>query len=979
MNTCSLGWQAARYFGHNLHRCRLSSLTDNHIPSLARTAAGALFAQPQLAPNAHRSFNYTPDRRCQQRVSAVVAAPPEADTMVKAEPQAVYRKDYKPPPYLIERVHLTFVLNEDSTRVLSRLSFKPNYDGEAPPPLPLDGRKDVKLVAVKVAGEALAADSYELTDKKLTLSGLPKGAFEVEIETEIKPQENTSLEGLYKSSGNFVTQCEAEGFRGITFFLDRPDVMAKYTTRVEAAKEPYPVLLSNGNLLDSGDLPDGRHFAVWEDPFPKPCYLFALVAGSLSLKEDTFTTRSGRSITLRIYAEAKDIDKVGHAMRSLQKAMKWDEDVFGLEYDLDLFNIVAVSDFNMGAMENKSLNIFNSRLVIASPATSSDLDFARVEGVVAHEYFHNWTGNRVTCRDWFQLTLKEGLTVFRDQEFSADMNSRAVKRIDDVTRLRTAQFAEDSGAMSHPIRPDKYIKMDNFYTLTVYEKGAEIVRMYNTLLGKEGFRKGMDLYFQRHDGQAVTCDDFRAAMADAKGRDLSAFAAWYGQAGTPQVTVAGEYDAAARTFTLSASQRTPPTPGQSDKAPVPIPIAVGLLGADGQELPLHLKGHENGAAPTTEVLLLEGAQQEFVFTEVSERPVPSLLRGFSAPVKLEVEGQDEEQLRFLLAHDSDPFCRWEAGQRLLRSLLMALYAAAADTAKGESVEERVAGAGGVPEALVGALRAVLDDPSLDGAFVAAAISLPSASELIDDIPGVDPVVLHDVRQYVARQLAEQLRPELEAAVKRTDSAPGEAYSPDAASAARRALKNRALYYLGELGDAEVGADLLRRTREATNMTDHIAALAALIDHPGAERDTALQEFYEAWKGEPLVLLKWIGIQAGAHVPGNLGAVKGLLGHPAFALSNPNMCYALFLSFLRSTPNFHAADGSGYAFLADSILQVDKVNRQVAARMTGSSAFTSVRKFDARRQGLMRAQLQRILAQDGLSENVYEIASSSLQE
>ncbi|BDA49167.1 Aminopeptidase N [Coccomyxa sp. Obi] len=913
------------------------------------------------------------------QATAGVSAPVLEKEEQMAAPQTKYRKDYKPTNYLIKHVYLDFLLNEDSTHVISRLSMVPNYGtAGSPPSLELDGRKDIKLVTVKVAGKELQPSEYELTDKKLTLSTLPAGEFEVEIEVDIKPQENSSLEGLYKSGGNFCTQCEAEGFRGITYFLDRPDVMAKYTTRIEADAKSYPVLLSNGNLLEQGTLDGGRHFAVWEDPFVKPCYLFALVAGDLSVREDSFKTMSGRTVTLRIYTRAKDIDRVAWAMESLKRAMKWDEDTFGLEYDLDLFNIVAVDDFNMGAMENKSLNIFNSRLVIASPTTSTDMDYSRVEGVVGHEYFHNWTGNRVTCRDWFQLTLKEGLTVFRDQEFSADLNSRPVKRIDDVMRLRTAQFVEDAGSMAHPIRPDSYIKMDNFYTLTVYEKGAEIVRLYQTLLGKDGFRKGMDLYFQRHDGQAVTCEDFRNAMADANGQDLSAFEAWYKQAGTPHVKVAASYNAAARTYTIKASQHTPATPGQTEKGPVPIPLAVGLLGHDGSELPLTLQGDAAAEPSTTKVLLLNEMEQEFVFTEVSEKPVPSLLRDFSAPVKLEVEGQTEDELVFLLAHDKDAFCRWEAGQRILRGLLTSLYTAAS-ASKDTKLEECLSAAGGVPDKVVAAIGAVLSDKDLDGAFAAAAISLPAAAELIGTIPNIDPVLLHSVRQYVVHELAARLRPELEAAVKRNEAPAGASYVPgDSAQAAQRAIKNKALSYLSALKDPKVTADLLQRTRSATNMTDQISALACLADSEGPERETALAEFYEQWKDDALVMLKWIALQAGSNLEGNLKNVEKLVSHPAFSITNPNACYSMFLGFLRSPVNFHAADGSGYKFMADSILKVDKINRQVASRMVASSAFTAWKDYDVERQQMMKEQLVRINAENGLSENVFEIVSKSLE-
>lgn len=902
--------------------------------------------------------------------------------MASQAPKECFRKDYKPPPYVIDTVHLTFLLNEDVTRVESRLHILPKQTDEQRPPLFLNGRSDVKLVALKVNGEVAPEDAYEVNSSGLTLKSPPAGEFDLEVHTECQPQNNTSLEGLYRSGGNFCTQCEAEGFRGITFFQDRPDVMATYTTRIEADKSKYPVLLSNGNLVGSGELDGGRHFTVWEDPFRKPCYLFALVAGDLAMKEDTFKTCSGRDVALRIFTRAHDTGRVDFAMQSLKRSMKWDEEVFGLEYDLDLFNIVAVDDFNMGAMENKSLNIFNSRLVLATPDTATDGDFARIEGVVGHEYFHNYTGNRVTCRDWFQLTLKEGLTVYRDQEFSADMNSRPVKRVEDVSRLRAAQFSEDNGPMAHPIRPESYIKMDNFYTLTVYEKGAEVVRMYEAVLGKEGFRKGMDLYFQRHDGQAVTCDDFLAAMADANGEDLSALGKWYSQAGTPRLTVTTDYNPSDKTYKLRFQQATDPSPGQPEKAAVLIPVRLGLLAKDGSEIPLKLQG---GADLGTEtVLRVTEADQEFVFQDVPEAPVPSLLRGFSAPVRMTVEGQTDEDLLHLLAHDTDSFNRWEAGHVLAKKLMLVLYSAAKDSNEG-TLEQRLAAAGGVKASLVGAYRSLLTDSRVDGTFKAYAISLPEMSELIDKIPGADPTLLHEVREFMTRELAQQLRSELEAAIKENDCVPGEAYEFSAAACARRALKNKALGYLSALGEPEVTEQLLRRFKEATNMTDEISALAAL-DRAGARlggtasgveaRTAAMDGYYSKWEKEPLVILKWLALQAGSNVPGNVAAVKRLMSHPAFNINNPNNCYSLFLGFARSPVNFHAADGSGYEFLGDAVLAVDKINHQVASRIVG--AFTTFKQYDAERQSMMRAQLQRILDTQGLSENVFEIASKSLK-
>ncbi|PSC69009.1 puromycin-sensitive aminopeptidase isoform X1 [Micractinium conductrix] len=904
--------------------------------------------------------------------------------MVAKEHKEYLRKDYKAPTHLIDTIHLNFLLNDGVTRVESRMRVLPNHPASERPTLFLHGRDDLKLVAVKINGEAAPVEAYELDSAKgLTLKSPPADPFDLEIHTDVRPEQNSLLEGLYKSGGNYCTQCEAEGFRGITFFMDRPDVMAKYTTRVEADKARYPVLLSNGNLIESGELEGGRHFTVWEDPFRKPCYLFALVAGDLAMKEDTFTTISGKSVALRIFTRAHDIGRVDFAMQSLIRSMKWDEEVFGLEYDLELFNIVAVDDFNMGAMENKSLNVFNSRLVLATPDTATDGDFGRIEGVVGHEYFHNYTGNRVTCRDWFQLTLKEGLTVYRDQEFSADMNSRPVKRVEDVCRLRAAQFSEDSGPMAHPIRPESYIKMDNFYTLTVYEKGAEVVRLYEQVLGKEGFRKGMDLYFQRHDGQAVTCDDFLAAMADANDEDLSALAKWYNQAGTPRLTAIPTYNPSEKTYTLRFKQETLPSPGQPTKDPVWIPVRMGLLGPDGAELPQKLRGGKPLGTET--VLRVTEAEQEFVFEGVKVAPVPSLLRGFSAPVHLTVEGQSDEDLLHILAHDTDSFNRWEAGHVLAKKLLRALYTAAKDSSEG-TVPERLSAAGGVNDSLVNAYRSLLNDVSVDGAFKAFAISLPEISELLDKLPEADPLLLHEVREFVTRELAQRLRPELEAAVKANDSAPGEPYEFTAAACAKRALKNKALAYLAALGEPTVTKSLLRRFRDATNMTDEISALAVL-DRAGGQlhatpgcveaRVTALGEFSSKWEKEPLVLLKWLALQAGSNVAGNVDAVKALTTHPSVALTNPNTCYSLFLGFARSPVNFHAVDGSGYRFLADSVLQVDKINHQVASRI--ATAFTTFKKYDPARQALMRAQLQRIKDTEGLSDNVFEIRAAMATE
>ncbi|GMH42507.1 hypothetical protein BSKO_10426 [Bryopsis sp. KO-2023] len=888
------------------------------------------------------------------------------------EPSTQYRKDYSPTPYLFDSVDLDFDLNEDVTTVVSKLKVRPNHASGPSPSMELNGRSDLTLLGVKVNGEAWPEDKYVLSPKLLTLNDLPEGEFDLEIKTSLKPQENTAFEGLYKSSGNYCTQCEAEGYRGITFSYDRPDVMSTYRVRIEADKEKYPVLLSNGNPDDSGDLENGRHFVVWVDPFRKPCYLFALVAGDFALEESSFTTCSGRDVKLRIFTQKHNIHKVDHAMKSLKEAMKWDEDRYGREYDLDLFNIVAVDDFNMGAMENKSLNVFNSKYVLALAETATDIDFLNIQGVVGHEYFHNWTGNRVTCRDWFQLTLKEGLTVFRDQEFSSDMNSRAVKRIDDVNLVRAAQFSEDAGPMSHPIRPDSYIKMDNFYTLTVYEKGAEIIRLYQTVLGVDGFRKGLDLYFERHDGSAVTCDDFLAAMADANGKDLSSLAKWYGQAGTPTLTVSGEYNEAEKTYTLKAKQVTPPTAGQETKVPVLIPIAVGLIGPDGKDIPIKLKGSSSSPAGTV-VLEFDEAEREFVFEGVTAKPVPSILRDFSAPVALEVEGQTEDDLVFLFANDSNPFNRWEAGQRLYKIVIKDLYKAATASSEG-SVRDRCLAAGGAPEKLISAFKAVLTDPHIDGQFAELAATMPSQSEMVDQINEVDPVVLHYVYEFLKFEIATELKDLLLDVVKKNDEKPGEPFSVDPDSIARRGLKNRALSYLSELNDPEINKDMLRRFREATNMTDSVAAVNFLPNCE--ERKLALEEFYQKWKDDALVCNKWLSMQAVSNVENNLAAVKGLLDHPAFCFTNPNCNYALVMRFSGSPVNFHKADGSGYTFFAETVAKLDKVNPQVAARIM--TVFSSWRQVDKPRQALIRSELQKLMDGGALSENSFEVVSRSLK-
>ncbi|HXH03142.1 MAG TPA: aminopeptidase N [Candidatus Competibacteraceae bacterium] len=876
-------------------------------------------------------------------------------------PKTIYRKDYTPPPYFIDTIALRFELGEEGSLVTATSRLRRNPHG--PQELALDG-KELQLLELRRDGEVLAQGrdfrlEGEAKAQRLILLDPPE-RFELSVVTRIHPEANTALEGLYKSSGNFCTQCEAEGFRAITFFLDRPDVMAVYTTTIVADQARYPVLLSNGNPVASGELDGGRHFVTWHDPHPKPCYLFALVAGDLALLEDRYTTRSGREVKLRIYSEPHSIRQCDHAMESLKKAMRWDEERFGLEYDLDIYMIVAVADFNMGAMENKGLNIFNTKFVLASPATATDGDFQAVEAVIAHEYFHNWTGNRVTCRDWFQLSLKEGLTVFRDQEFSADMGSPAVKRINDVRMLRSLQFPEDAGPMAHPVRPESYIEINNFYTVTVYEKGAEVVRMYQTLLGRDGFRKGMDLYLRRHDGQAVTCDDFRAAMADANGVDLTQFERWYSQAGTPVVEVEDYYDAGTRSYTLTLRQSCPPTPGQANKLPFHIPLAVGLLDRHGHDLPLRLQG-EAEPRGTTRVLELREAEQRFTFVGLSEAPLPSLARGFSAPIKLRYDYSDE-QLSFLLAHDSDDFNRWEAGQTLLTRTLLKL------------VEERRQGHTlRLPATLLEACALALERVR-DPALLAEILTPPGESYLAEQMAVVDVEGIHAAREFLIEALARQLGPRLlDTYHAHHDAGP---YRLDGVAIGRRALKNRCLEYLMRLGDRDSLALCQTQLRSASNMTDELGALACLVNYDGAERDLALDEFYRRWQGEALVVDKWFALQAGSRLPDTVERVQRLLHHPAFNLRNPNKVRALIGSFCNGNPaQFHRADGAGYVFLAERILELDGLNPQVTARLAG--ALSRWRRYDEGRQVLMKIQLERILAKPGLSPDVYEVVSKSL--
>lgn len=877
---------------------------------------------------------------------------------VTDQPSVIYLRDYQVPAYLVKSTELRFELEEQQTLVRSTVHYSLNPDsGDRKPALVLDGHASLELQRLSIDGQVLSSQDFQRIEEQLIIEHVPAD-FTLECVTRIEPQNNTALEGLYKSDGMFCTQCEAEGFRRITFYQDRPDVMATFTTTIVADRARYPVLLSNGNPVDSGDEDDGRHWVRWEDPFAKPAYLFALVAGDLQYIEDSYTTASGREVQLKIYAEPKDLDKLDYAMLSLKRSMQWDEQVYGREYDLDIFMIVAVDFFNMGAMENKGLNIFNTSCVLAHPQTTVDGAFQRVEGVVAHEYFHNWSGNRVTCRDWFQLSLKEGFTVFRDAEFSADMNSRTVKRIEDVTLLRTAQFAEDAGPMSHPVRPASFIEISNFYTLTVYEKGAEVVRMLHTLLGSEQFRKGSDIYFERHDGQAVTTDDFVQAMADASGRDMSRFKLWYSQAGTPQVSVTSEYDADNQRYMLHMHQSCPPTPDMSTKQPFLIPVAVGLIDAEGRDMPL-----ANGQA--TEVLELVSTEQSFVFENISEEPVPSLLRGFSAPVKLRY-GYSPEQLIFLMQHDSDGFNRWDAAQQLAVGIMQSLIT---DYQQQRDLQ--------LSPALIDAYRQVLGDVSLDKAMVAKVLTLPSEAYLSELAEEIDVDAIHAVRQFVRKTLALALENEFQQVYQ--DLTSDSAYSPDAKAVARRSLRNLALGYLLATENEAHLALAEAQFAQADNMTDSMAALS-LVCHSVHEQSAAtmLETFYQRWQHEALVVNQWLSVQASDTKPGALQRVQTLLEHPAYDGNNPNKIRSVIAVFCgQNMVNFHNTDGSGYRFLADQIMVLNKQNPQIAARLL--TPLTRWKKYSGQRQDLMKAELERIRTSGDLSKDVFEVVSKSLAQ
>ncbi len=870
--------------------------------------------------------------------------------------QPIRLQDYRPPDWLVDRVSLAFALHPTQTRVRATLSLKPNPQSPSAP-LVLDG-DGLSFVSLKLDGKEAAADTFVVTPDRLTIPQPPNGPFTLEIETLVDPSANTQLSGLYRSSATYCTQCEAEGFRRITYFPDRPDVMAVYTTRIEASKAEAPILLSNGNPVESGELPGGRHYAVWHDPHPKPSYLFALVGGDLACVEDTFRTLTGREVTLRIYVEHGKEDRCGYAMDSLKRAMRWDEEAFGREYDLDIFMIVAVSDFNMGAMENKGLNVFNDKYVLATPETATDSDYAHIEGVIAHEYFHNWTGNRITCRDWFQLCLKEGLTVFRDQEFSADMRSRPVKRIADVRGLRAMQFIEDAGPLAHPVRPESYREINNFYTSTVYEKGAELVRMIQTLIGREKFRAGMDLYFARHDGEAATIEQFVQCFAEASGRDMTQFMRWYRQAGTPEVTVSTHYDPARQSFALTCRQSVPPTPDQPSKQPTVIPLAFGLVGKDGHDLAL-----KESRAGEAGVLVLSETEQVFAFSGIAVPPVLSINRGFSAPIKLVTDLRGDD-LAFLAAHDSDPFNRWQALQTISMRLLM-----------DNVVRLRAGKPPETDDRLMVALAAILEDASLEPAFVALALAPPGEGDIAREIGhDIDPDAIFRARKALRADIGTRLGPALSMLYERM-TLPG-GYSPDAASAGRRALRNAALDLLAATGKASAITRAARQFDSADNMTDRMAALATLALHDEPERTQALNEFYKRYAADPLVIDKWFSLQATIPQADTLEKVQRLSHHPSFSMANPNRVRALIGAFAQANPTqFNRADGAGYEFVADMVLALDPKNPQISARL--ATAFRTWRTLESGRRARAQAALQRIKAAPQTSRDLSDIVQRAL--
>ncbi|MBX2886014.1 MAG: aminopeptidase N [Granulosicoccus sp.] len=899
-------------------------------------------------------------------------------------PKAIKRQDYQPAGFDVESVSLLFDLQAGETLVTNTMMLRRNPAGTAAAEsanavaLELDG-VDLELVSITLNGVAIAPSDYQLGAEQLRITTVPD-AFELQLVSRVFPDDNKALEGLYRSGGMYCTQCEAQGFRKITWFPDRPDVLSRYQVTIEAEQTAYPVLLSNGNLVEQGTLENGRHFATWHDPHPKPSYLFALVAGQLEVLSDEFVTRSGRTVALKIYVEAHNLHKCDYAMRALKKSMRWDEDVFGLEYDLDIFMIVAVDHFNMGAMENKGLNIFNSKFVLADQMTATDTDFMGVESVIAHEYFHNWTGNRVTCRDWFQLSLKEGLTVFRDQEFSGDMNSRAVKRIEDVRLLRARQFPEDAGPMAHPIRPDEYIEINNFYTVTVYEKGAEVIRMLHTFLGEQGFRAGIDLYFERFDGQAVTCDDFVDAMQDANSFDLTQFRRWYSQAGTPVLKVETNYDEKHQTLTLSVHQSCPATPNQPEKEAFHLPFRFALIGADGKPVPLCLAGEKTlpnstlDSAPTDCLLSVNQEKQTWVFEDVGSRPVPSVLRNFSAPVNVELDYSDEE-LAFLMAHETDSFNRWEAGQRLYCRVIETLV----ENPEAKPDDDQFAAFNTAFSALLLSASAAEHSGTSSGsnsdpALLAEALSLPGIEAVAESHSIIRVDEIHAATERWKHHLAQTHKAELLQLIK--PSAADDVFSVESAAIGRRKLRNTCLGLLSGLVNNEWVGPVLAHYQTSTNMTDRIAALRLLCEADVPERKTVLADFYQQWSEDRLVTDKWFSLQAMATRPDIVNEVMALTRHPAFDLANPNRVRSVIGVFaVANTVGFHRTDGAGYRLLADFILQLDKFNPQIAARLAGPLG--GWQRFDTNRRQQMQTELKRIAAEKGLSPDVFEIVSRSL--
>lgn len=859
-------------------------------------------------------------------------------------PQTIYLKDYQEPAYKAQHVDMTFEIFEGRTLVHTKTQYTCNPEDNAD--LFLNG-EELKLISAKLDGKAITP---KLSEKGMTIPCPGKEVFALEITTEIYPEKNTALEGLYHSGSTYCTQCEAQGFRKITYYQDRPDVMATFKVTVEADLNTCPVLLSNGNLVDSGEMSGGRHFTVWDDPTPKSCYLFALVAGDLVRVEDKFTTQSGLDVDLHIYVKAGDEGQCSHAMESLKKSMKWDEDVYGREYQYSIFNIVAVSDFNMGAMENTSLNIFNTALVLAAQETATDTDYIRVESVIAHEYFHNWTGNRVTCRDWFQLSLKEGLTVFRDQEFSSDLNSRPVQRIDDVSHLRRSQFPEDASPLAHPVRPESYMEINNFYTMTIYEKGAEVIRMFHTLLGPDKFRQATDLYFDRFDGKAVTCDDWAACMEDVYGDDLSQFKLWYSQAGTPQVTAKGDYNNDKKTFTLTLSQNIPDTAGQKDKALMHIPVAVGLIGENGDDL------------IGTKVLELKEKTQSFTFDNIGSKPVPSILRGFSAPIKLYTNLTNDD-LRFLMVHDTDGFNRWEAGQNFYMNIINDMIARGSSEAPAAFID------------VIGSLLKQAEDSEQDRALLTRALSLPDVTMIAQTQDIVDPDSITAARSALKKAVKAAHKDQL---IKVYELCAGcEQFGITPASMGRRALRGVLLGYITATNGTGCAARAKNHYDTANNMTDRMTALRELADNINVERDDALADFYERFKGYPLVIDKWFSVQAMAERDDIFEQLEALRGHPDFNIKNPNRVRSLYGAFAMNNPAmFHSKDGRGYTFLKNAIIELNEINPQIAARMV--TPFREWKRYTQDRQNMMKAALEEIKALPNLSANVFELVSKSLE-